>query len=435
MSGNISTSQLEHLGALDQITSQGASATTLSSLFTSINNLLTEPLSLKAANPVSRQVFIGAITVTNPENGRKTVPNSINGVIPAFAGGSITLPASSGGAITASGLTLSAAYNLTVSSGNYIKLLLEVDAAGELQILFGTEGASEAAATLPPSSSGTITVGYLVAQNVGGTIQNIAEGNIYKYSTVTGGAAGASTGIVPLGGIIAVTTGLAGAFSVPVSGAVSDGWQRADGAVIPGGNAVTGSTPNLTSSVYLRGASTYGTTGGSNTKTLTTTELPAHTHTINHTHTDSFATAGHTHNMQHTHQVFSLYDFDGGAGGDAIAGSSYVSASTGYSGGTFSGNSFGTYEGWIVNNYSASGATIQGLNPVNLLAHIYYTSTNQVFSSRPLDSGGSAKDNTGSASASASMSAFSGSSGSQGSGSSFSIEPNYINVIYLIRVN
>lgn len=193
MSIRMNSDQAEYRGVLDQITTQGSTETGLEKLLESINKGVTPPLRMRAANPVSRQVFIDSITVTNPEHGRKSTIPPISGTLPTFAGGSITLPASSGGSITASGLTLAAAYTLTVTSGNFIKILISLNSLGQIILTFGTEGASESAASLPATVSGTFAVGYVVAQNSGGTIQNVAETNVYQFLG-GGGGSGSGTG-------------------------------------------------------------------------------------------------------------------------------------------------------------------------------------------------------------------------------------------------
>lgn len=435
MSGNFKSEQMEYRGALDQITAQGAAATTLESVLQSINANQKNPLALSAENPVSRTVNISGVSITNPAHGRKSTIPPIDGVIPTFNGGTLTLPASSGGSITASGFSLASAYTLTVTSGNFIKILVALNQSGQIVLLFGVEGASESAATVPAVQSSVYTVGYLVAQNIAGVIQNISESNIYKFFSGSSGGGG-SAGTIPLGGIIAVTTGLTGAFSVPVSGVVSDGWMRADGAVIPGGNAVTGVTPNLSGGIYLRGSTTYGVTGGSNTKTLSASEMPSHTHNMDHGHsntfglggTTTFATSAHTHNMRHTHQTLATGI---NLGVKIISG--LESASVGYNTTTWttpSGTGFTVLDQLL----TPGGAGSESFAQIN-------TTQPQFFSSRPLDSGGSALDNTGSSSANAtvtfsgSVSNMTGSTGSAGSGLSFSIEPNYVSVIYMIRVN
>jgi hypothetical protein len=190
MSIRINSDQSEYRGVLDQLTTQAATETGLEKLLESINKGVTPPLRMRAATPVSRQVFIDSITVTNPEHGRRTTIQPISGLIPTFAGGSITLPASSGGSITASGLTLAAAYTLTVTSGNFIKILISINSSGQVILTFGVEGASESAATLPVGPSNTLSVGYIVAQNSGGTIQNVAETNVYQFVGGGGGGGG-----------------------------------------------------------------------------------------------------------------------------------------------------------------------------------------------------------------------------------------------------
>ena len=129
--------------------------------------------------------------------------------------------------------------------------------------------------------------------------------------------AGYTGNSIPLGAIIPIRSGLTGVYATPASGVVdANGFMYCDGSVIPGGNAVSGSTPNLTDGRFLRGSTSSGTTGGSATFTLTTGNLPSHTHTGTtvsngaHAHTASSGTAGsHDHTGSadsagaHTHAV------------------------------------------------------------------------------------------------------------------------------------
>jgi hypothetical protein len=124
-------------------------------------------------------------------------------------------------------------------------------------------------------------------------------------------AAGNAPGVVPLGAIIAMTSGLTGAMAIPASGVVSNGYMRADGVAIPANNAVSGTPPDLTGSVFLRGAATYGGTGGGsatlvsgNIPQVSTSYTPAGTVDISHSHTSSTVTGtvggsdgGHSHGM------------------------------------------------------------------------------------------------------------------------------------------
>ena len=83
--------------------------------------------------------------------------------------------------------------------------------------------------------------------------------------------------LVPVGGIIAWVKSLTG---VP---ALGQGWHECDGSVLSDVESpLNGQTlPNLNGSgTYrmLRGADTSGGTGGADTHTLATTEIPSHTH-------------------------------------------------------------------------------------------------------------------------------------------------------------
>jgi len=114
-------------------------------------------------------------------------------------------------------------------------------------------------------------------------------------------------GTVPLGAIIPV--GNVGAWALPASGEIKDGFALCDGTTFPAGShpSFAGNRPNLSDSRFLQGSSSVGGTGGANSKTLATAELPAHTHTMTHTHSidhdhgsvNTNTTGAHTHNVSY----------------------------------------------------------------------------------------------------------------------------------------
>ena len=116
-------------------------------------------------------------------------------------------------------------------------------------------------------------------------------------------------GTCPLGAVIPIASNLTGAIAIPSTGTVSaDGWQLCDGAAIPGGNTLSGNTPNLSDSRFIMGSTVAGNTGGSSTHSH------AHAHTLAHTHgTDSklgTITLGHTHTVaSHTHTLSHTHDY------------------------------------------------------------------------------------------------------------------------------
>ena len=89
------------------------------------------------------------------------------------------------------------------------------------------------------------------------------------------------------------------ASSIPATGAISDdGFQLCDGVAVGSGAVLTGFVPDLTNNRYITGASTNGnmSTGsgpnnGDNTVTLTTNEMPQHSHGVSdpgHVHEFTF---------------------------------------------------------------------------------------------------------------------------------------------------
>ena len=159
---------------------------TLDILMASINSDLTPPLKIDATSTPSLTINIGPAIVSNPESNRnKTIP-FIGNSIPTFAGGTITFPSASGGNITTS---TGGTFPLTLPSGDYVQILLELDSSGNLQVVIGTPNASLPAALIPSQSGPALAFGYVTLQNIGGTIQNVSQSNIYYFS---GGGSGSS---------------------------------------------------------------------------------------------------------------------------------------------------------------------------------------------------------------------------------------------------
>lgn len=252
------------------------------------------------------------------------------------------------------------------------------------------------------SSSGTLYKS-LVDDNLN---QSLADNT--KWECI----AGKGSGQVPLGAIVPITSGLLGAMSIPASGSVIDGFMRADGSVIPAGNKVVGSTPNLSNSIYLRGSNVYGTTGGSNLTTLVESNLPAHVHSIAHDHSafnSSGQSANHYHSNEHDHPAFNI---GGGDHGHSISVRKQNSNGNHQANNTVAA---GEFEDANHTYNIGGGGHLHSVDVPNFVGNTGWTSGDH---SHSID-----------------VPAFAGNSGSVGSAVAFTNEPNYVNVIYLIRVN
>lgn len=77
-----------------------------------------------------------------------------------------------------------------------------------------------------------------------------------------------SPGFVPIGGMVAVMPNVSGAWQPPASGAVKDGFMRADGSTVSDAESpLNGQVlPTMTGNTYARGDSTSGGTGGANSQ-------------------------------------------------------------------------------------------------------------------------------------------------------------------------
>jgi hypothetical protein len=243
-------------------------------------------------------------------------------------------------------------------------------------------------------------------------------------------AAGNAPGVVPLGAIIAMTSGLTGAMAIPASGVVSNGYMRADGTAIPANNAVSGTSPNLSGSIYLRGSTTYGGTGGANTKNISASNVPALTITgsnsasfvsgsidntnLSHTHTYSGNTNTTDINHQHSGSGLTVGVYASGSNNGMWHSNASAAVAAGDGGGP-------------TNNKGIDGSTSFGQNWVNGPSHLHgYSGTT--------DGASVGMSHSHSFSLTAAAQSWSGSY-VNGSQAAFDVQPNYINVVYLIRVN
>lgn len=171
---------------------KAAGVSELDNLLDSIDLDLTSPLRLDASNPADLVVSVGPAVVENTESGRKRSITHIGSLLPNdFTAGTITFPATSGNTITVSPGNNG---TLTVANNEYIKVLIYMDANGNLNVLPGTPDATEANATVLPSPANTLPIGYVTLFNNAGTIDNIAQGSIFQFEA-SGGPSGDGSGV------------------------------------------------------------------------------------------------------------------------------------------------------------------------------------------------------------------------------------------------
>lgn len=194
---NLDTRQSLNRGILQELFPWVGSQT-LDILMSSISQDLTPPFKMDATSTPSLVVNIGPSTVINSISGRNKAASFLGTALPNFPGGTVTFPSASGGNITTS---TSGSFALTLPSGDYVKVLLAIDESNDLSIVIGTPNAVEADATVPAPQASTQPFGYVVLQNIGGTIQNVTQENIFYFAGSGGGGGGGGGGIaqeVPL---------------------------------------------------------------------------------------------------------------------------------------------------------------------------------------------------------------------------------------------
>lgn len=189
-----------------------------------------------------------------------------------YAGGTYTVNAAAQSGIYE--IEMSTLYDSPVSK-DYINILTETisTAVGNSRKNFQLRLYENYTNSLTPPSptAGRIKLFDYVTVAPGGNIQSVSN-PIVAYDT--------QNGKVPLSGI----TYLFNAAYAPASGIVnSDGFMLADGSTVPDGYALSGwVTPNLVDGSYIEGNTSPSLANiGSNTKTLTVSEMPLHDHTMN----------------------------------------------------------------------------------------------------------------------------------------------------------
>ncbi len=158
----------------------------------------------------------------------------------------------------------------------------------------GTDWFGVASFTLDSAENPMTAAGDIIVGGTSGQMARLAAGsNGQALILASGTPAWSNAGQVPMGAIIPIASNLTGAHAIPSSGTVDSwGFIYCNGAAIPGGNTVSGTTPNITDGRFLRGSTVAGTTGGSATKNL------QHTHSFSDTSTSALGTI--TLNHQHT---------------------------------------------------------------------------------------------------------------------------------------
>ena len=356
---------------------------------------ITKTFSFTQDSGVSAEMFVGTLNIAAESNGALSVGIKANSSTSSY---DIVLP-------------------LAAPAADQV-LTFDVTGQGTFRDINGTTGQ----VTVSKSSTAfTVSLPATITQNQTFSGNNTHSGtNTFSGSTsFTGSTSG--RGILPLGSVIATFPALSGAYAcAATTTADSNGFVLCQGQTISDATSPMNGVvvPNINNDVFLKGSTTSNVSGGSNTVTLTSNELPAHTHTVsNHTHTidhghsnsfalggtTSFATTGHTHGVGSLYAHIELF------------------GSTLYLVDGFSGS-------WTSNEQATSLA--RGSSSVT-----------RNFGT-PIGGSLDGPSATGTVSLSGSVTSHSGSSGaagaqttsSTGSGSAFSIQPKFITAVYVMRV-
>ena len=287
------------------------------------------------------------------------------------------------------------------------------------------------------TASSTVTAGGAVT--VSGTTTLNGTTTVAGTTTFSGAATFSGNtsgrGIVPVGAILPLMANLTGVTNVTATTTADS-----NGYVVCGGQTISDATspmngqviPNLNNSNFIMGSSTAGSTGGANSITITESQLPSHTHTIDHGHADTFALSNntvasstHNHDISHTH-MWSHYDDSTNRFYALDSSDTSVTAVT-----SSDSNIFRVFAD--LGSGSTDDLVGTGLDGTGNQS-LYTTGVIDA----PTGSGNSAVSGAPSATTTVSLSgavtSHSGNSGSTGSGSSVDNRPSYITCKYIMRV-
>lgn len=199
------------------------------------------------------------------------------------------------------------------------------------------------------------------------------------------------------GEIKAIYSSLDGAYTIPASGVVDEnGFMYCDGSTIPNGKVLSGVLPNLTDGRFLRGSTSSGGAGGSETFSLLSTNIPAHTHDFSAT---SESAGSHTHSANHSHtgstNSAGNHNHSVTVAGNSDGGTPYIGINS-------KGNSQTKYT-----NYGGAHSHTVTINTANVTTSTHAGHTHTI----------------------------SGTTSSYGSGAAKSHIPKYVNVQYVIKVD
>ena len=167
------------------------------------------------------------------------------------------------------------------------------------------------AGTITASLTGNVS-GNLTGNLTGNVTGNCTGNSLTASSTALLSIGSTGYGVIPLGGVIATMSHLTGAYNCTATTAAdSNGFVQCNGQTISDATSPMNGViiPNINSDVFLMGNTTAGSANGSNNTTLTSTQLPGHTHDINHTHgsfTSGNESATHNHVITvgvHVHSI------------------------------------------------------------------------------------------------------------------------------------
>ena len=324
----------------------------------------------------------------------------------------------SGGAIAiAAGVgVIKGDYASTGATVFYTNSTLSYDMEDSLSALASIRVKDVVGVDLDASSISTATVT--------GVALNATTANLQGTTTVSGAAtfSGSTSGrgIIPVGAVVGLASNLTGV-SLPSSMLELNGQVITD--VDSPMNGVV--LPNVSGSRFLMGSTTAGTSGGAATYTLSSTQLPAHTHTINNSHANTLAvvnptvdTSTHTHNIAHAHMWM--------RNGRSLTAEDDSQTTITSTNGTK-----------VFNSTSDRAATGGAPNSAYTVYDFETFYTSGVLSPPSGSDGATAASDTPSTTQTITLSGavtdHSGSSGSSGTGSAYSLLPSYITTRYIIR--
>ena len=183
--------QTEHRSNLPRLSD--SAKPNLKEILPQVNAELTPMFELRESGTPDLTVNIGAGKITNTDTGLSRTFSPIRNLFFDFTSGTVVFPAATGNPIVVTPAPAGVSEDLVISAGKYMAALIQINSLGEITVVQGIEANSAVDAVnsvnFPPHFKTSLPLGFVVLQDIAGTVQNITNEVITQFE-IGGGSGG-----------------------------------------------------------------------------------------------------------------------------------------------------------------------------------------------------------------------------------------------------